>query len=154
MQNPCRYSEVRIRSLRPWVEPLVADLAPGADSLVIRFVSDREQHRLNRDYRAKDASTDVLSFPGSETSDGWHLGDITLSVPTTRRQAATAGHSVEREIRTLILHGVLHCLGYDHEVDDGEMERVEASLRKLWIGWEPKGSPIERPTEPLGTGDV
>ncbi len=62
-----------------------------------------------------------------------HLGDVAISVPTAERQARAAGHTLERELRTLILHGVLHCLGYDHEVDDGTMERFEAQLRTQWL---------------------
>ncbi len=88
--------------------------------------------RVNRSFRSLDKSTDVLSFLGE---DG-HLGDILISVPTARRQAAAAapgGHTVEHELRTLLLHGVLHCLGYDHETDDGEMDRVERRLRRTWL---------------------
>lgn len=173
IQNPCGYSEVAARTLRPWLERLLADLAPDADSAAVRFVSDREMRTLNREYRGKDRSTDVLSFPGDlparhEARNSWrnevamddvsasnesvgdlgrdafpdlhpegvplHLGDIVVSVPTARRQAAEAGHDVGRELRLLVLHGILHCLGYDHEVDDGTMERVERDLRKRWLG--------------------
>ena len=56
-----------------------------------------------------------------------------ISVPTARRQARAAGHSAERELRLLLLHGVLHCLGYDHETDEGEMERLERRLRRRWL---------------------
>ena len=54
-------------------------------------------------------------------------------MPTARRQAAEAGHGVDRELKTLLLHGVLHCLGHDHETDQGEMERLERRLRRTWI---------------------
>jgi len=122
----------------------VAGLAPADASLGVRFTSDRELRRLNSTYRGKDSPTDVLSFPG-ETSDpegpslpgespeGHHLGDVAISVPTARRQAAVAGHGVEREIQVLLLHGLLHCLGYDHETDDGEMDRLEGELRSRWL---------------------
>lgn len=129
LQNPNRYPEASARRLRPWLERLVAALAPEAESLGVRFAGDREVRRLNRAYRGKDTPTDVLSFPGE---DG-HLGDILISVPVARRQAAAAGHPVEREIRVLLLHGLLHCLGYDHETDEGEMERLERRLRRTWI---------------------
>jgi probable rRNA maturation factor len=89
--------------------------------------------RLNRDFRGKDASTDVLSFPGSVGGEGRHLGDVAIAVPTARRQAAAAGHDTERELRLLLLHGVLHCLGHDHETDGGEMERLERRLRRRWL---------------------
>ena len=129
LQNPNRYPEVRARRLRPWLARLLAAVAPGRESLGVRFCSDRETRRVNRDFRGQDKSTDILSFPGE---DG-HVGDILISVPTARRQAAEAGHGIEREIKTLLLHGVLHCRGYDHETDDGEMERVERRLRRTWL---------------------
>ena len=148
LQNPNRYPEAGARRLRPWLERLASTLAEkelpadaaGADTLTlgVRFASDREMQRVNRDYRGKDKPTDVLSFPGEpEPSDGEHgsrhLGDILISIPTARRQAAERGHTVERELKVLLLHGLLHCLGYDHEADQGEMERLERRLRRTWI---------------------
>ena len=133
LQNPCQYREAGARRVRPWLEPLVAGLAAGYSGFVVRFVSDREMRQLNRFYRSKDATTDVLSFPGEEGPDGLYLGDVVLCVPAARRQAAAAGHSVDRELKVLILHGILHCLGHDHETDDGTMERLEKRLRRRWI---------------------
>jgi len=140
LQNPNRYPEVRARRLRPWLERLLDSLAPPPDhrGLGVRFCGDREMRRTNRRYRGLDKTTDVLSFPGDGTDDGTddgteepeHLGDILISVPVARRQAAEAHHEPEREIQILLLHGVLHCLGYDHETDGGEMERLERRLRK------------------------
>jgi probable rRNA maturation factor len=127
--NPNRYPEAAMRRLRPWLAALVATLAPQADSLGVRFVGDREMRRVNRQFRGQDKTTDVLSFPGEEP----HLGDILVSVPMARRQAAAAAHGVGGELKTLLLHGILHCLGYDHETDRGEMERLERRLRRTWI---------------------
>jgi probable rRNA maturation factor len=127
--NPNRYTESGPRRLRLWLASLVAALAPEAESLGVRFVSDREMRRVNRRFRGKDRTTDILSFPG----ENGHLGDVLVSVPAARRQAAAAGHEVHRELQTLLLHGVLHCLGYDHETDQGEMERLERRLRRSWI---------------------
>lgn len=129
LQNPNRYPEARARVLRLWLERLLAELVPDAASLGVRFSGDREMRRVNRQFRGKDKTTDVLSFPGDEG----HLGDILISVPTARRQAEEAGHAAERELKVLLLHGVLHCLGYDHETDQGEMERLERWLRRRWI---------------------
>lgn len=133
LQNPNRYPEAATRRLRPWLERLVCSLVPvtaGKErSLGVRFSGDREMRRVNREFRGKDKTTDVLSFPGEEE----HVGDILISVPTARRQAAEAGHPVEREIRILLLHGLLHCMGYDHETDNGTMERLERKLRRVWI---------------------
>ena len=156
LQNPCSYPESGARRVRPWLTVVLTALAPAAASFTVRFVSDQEMRRLNRSYRQKDATTDVLSFPGdfeprssvahpSVASEGadevagdehlgtGHLGDVAISVPVARRQAAERGHSVERELRFLMLHGLLHCLGYDHETDDGTMERLEQRLRARWI---------------------
>lgn len=145
LQNPCRYQEAGARRLRPWIEPLVEELVPAADSFALRFVSDREMRRLNATYRRRDATTDVLSFPGdlvpSPEDPGdrgaarseCHLGDVVVSVPAARRQASKLGHSVERELRILTLHGVLHCMGHDHETDGGTMERLERRLRLRYV---------------------
>ena len=139
-QNPNRYPDVGVRTLRPWLEPLLSELVPSAESLTIRLVSDREMHRLNATFRGRDKTTDVLSFPGElealadgEMLDPGHLGDVVLSMPTTRRQAERHGHGVERELKILILHGILHCMGYDHPTDDGTMEHLAARLRARWI---------------------
>lgn len=146
VQNAARAPEVRVRQLRPWLLALLADLAPRAASFTLRFTSDREMRDLNHRYRGKDKSTDVLTFPGDlhgqqelelgATSPGAaepHLGDVIVAMPTARRQAVAAGHSVERELRLLTLHGLLHCLGYDHETDDGAMERLEQQQRRRWL---------------------
>jgi probable rRNA maturation factor len=133
LQNPRRFPEAGARRIRPWLSELVAVVAPAADSLGVRFTGDREMRRLNRTYRGRDAATDVISFPGGTTPEGRHLGDLVVAVPTARRQAAAAGHGVERELRALLLHGVLHCLGHDHETDDGAMERLERRLRRRWL---------------------
>ena len=133
LQNPNRYPEAGARELRPWLSRLLAEIAPAAVSLGVRFASDREVRRANRSFRGKDQPTDVLSFPGDPEGADGHLGDILISVPTARRQAAAAGHPGERELRILLLHGVLHCLGHDHETDQGQMERLERRLRRTWI---------------------
>jgi probable rRNA maturation factor len=92
----------------------------------ILFCGDRRMRTLNRRYRRKDRPTDVLSFP---SNDGL-LGDIVISVPYAARQAKRRGESTAREIDRLLLHGFLHLLGYDHETDEGEMDALEAKLKK------------------------
>jgi probable rRNA maturation factor len=96
-------------------------------SATVAFVSDKSIRRLNQQFRGVDKATDVLSFPADEPNN---LGDIAVSVQTATRQAKENGLSFEREIAQLILHGLLHLCGYDHESDDGEMNRLELKLRR------------------------
>ena len=124
---------VRAATLRKWLERLVRELAPDSTSLTLRLAGAAQVQALNERYRRLARPTDVLSFPGGETPEGRHLGDIVIAVPIAQRQAREAGHDLLRELRILALHGVLHCLGYDHESDGGEMERIEADLRQRWV---------------------
>ena len=115
----------------PWVSRTkkMLDMMGKPDSSVtIAFVSDRKIRELNRQFRGIDKSTDVLSFPGEDTS--LNLGDIAISAETASRQAKENGLTLNGEIAQLILHGLLHLSGYDHEADNGEMNRLELRLRK------------------------
>ena len=96
-------------------------------SATIAFVSDKKIHKLNRQFRNVDKPTDVLSFPADEEMN---LGDIAISVETAAMQAKENGLTFDGEIAQLILHGLLHLSGYDHETDNGEMNRLELRLRK------------------------
>ena len=111
--------------------------------ITVCLVSDAEIARLNETFRKKKGPTDVLSFPAvargrpvrlrrgaKPVKVGVDLGDIAISPATARRYAKKNGRNLSSELRVLILHGVLHLLGYDHETDRGEMDRVEAKLRK------------------------
>jgi probable rRNA maturation factor len=95
------------------------------------LAGDAEIKELNRRYRHCDEVTDVLAFAADEgePADGRYLGDLVVSVDTARRQAEELGHPVDREVRVLILHGLLHLAGFDHETDQGEMQRIEEKLR-------------------------
>jgi probable rRNA maturation factor len=135
--NGQRSRRLDLRSIRRFVERLVEVAPPGgADRLAVCFVSDRTMRSYNRRYRARDATTDVLSFPDGTSQaleGGRHLGDIVISVPEAERQAREAGHAVSREIRILLLHGYLHLLGHDHATDGGAMMRLERRLRRLLL---------------------
>ena len=98
-------------------------------SATIAFVSDRKIRELNRQFRGIDKATDVLSFPAG-ASDALELGDIAISVDTAATQAKENGLKFEGEVAQLILHGLLHLSGYDHETDNGEMNRLELRLRR------------------------
>ena len=89
--------------------------------LAIAFVNDAAMRDLNRKFRRKNKTTDVLTFRD--------LGDIVISLDQARRQARDEKHSLATEVRYLVLHGILHALGYDHETDNGEMNALELSLR-------------------------
>lgn len=130
-QNPAR-ADIG-RPLR-WLERLIGELAPGTDTVGVRLVTRRESAELNGRYRGREEPTDVLSFPGGSGPEGRHLGDIVICPAVARAQARSAGHPPEEELKTLLLHGLLHCLGHDHETDDGGMERLERRLRRRWIG--------------------
>jgi len=97
------------------------------DSATIAFVSDKKIRELNRQFRDVDKATDVLSFPAEEPNN---LGDVAISVETAATQAKENRLSFENEIAQLILHGLLHLSGYDHETDNGEMNRLELRLRR------------------------
>jgi probable rRNA maturation factor len=101
----------------------------GEVSLVL--TGDRAMRRLNARYRGKDKSTDVLSFPGDPKTG---LGDIVISVETATRNARRLRRTVPQELDVLALHGFLHVLGYDHEKDDGTMDRLERRLRRRLLG--------------------
>ena len=96
------------------------------------FAGDRTLRRLNARYRGQDKATDVLSFPGEGGEAG--LGDIVISVETAARNARGLHRSVHQELDVLALHGFLHVLGYDHETDDGTMDRLERRLRRRLLG--------------------
>lgn len=112
-------------------------------TLTITFIRDRAMRQLNRDYRQIDKPTDVLSFAYHEAPDHFevgfdsenapHLGDVVISVETAERYAAELGLTFDREIEHLIIHGTLHLAGYDHETDNGEMNRLERKLRKEFL---------------------
>ena len=133
LQNPRRYRSLRTEQLSDWLQRLIESVAPETTSFAVRFVGDEEMRLLNSRYRGRDRATDVLSFPGEESPEGRHLGDLVISIPTARRQADAHRVSEHIEIRGLLLHGVLHCLGYDHESDDGEMDALEERLRREWM---------------------
>ena len=114
------------------------ELKLGRREVTVCFVEDREIARLNGKFRGKPKPTDVLSFPanGTDASDflcesgASFLGDIAISPQAAKRNAKRFGRTLNEELRILILHGVLHLLGYDHEADNGEMDRKETRLRR------------------------
>ena len=141
---------VRPRPLGAFLAKACNLVLPPAAGVAVCLISDAEIARLNQTYRKKAGPTDVLSFPANGAGrpearprkailppgdTPAHLGDIAISPAAARRNARGLGRTVNEELRVLILHGVLHLAGYDHEVDQGQMERYERRLRRrLGIG--------------------
>ncbi len=96
--------------------------------ITVLLAGDARLKELNRAFRRKNKPTDVLSFPAVENGEG-HAGDLAISVETAARQAAEHGHSLDAELHILMLHGLLHLAGFDHEADHGEMRMLESRLR-------------------------
>ncbi len=97
--------------------------------VTVLLTTDTTIRRLNRQFRGKNKATDVLSFPASQDVTREIAGDLAISVPTARGQAREQGHRLATEIKVLMLHGLLHLAGYDHEADSGQMARRELRLR-------------------------
>lgn len=114
------------REARAFARRLESELTGGRPFTCL-ITGDAQLRRLNRDFRRKDYATDVLSFPSKQTLG--FLGDIAISFEHARRQAAEYGHDLGQEIEILMLHGVLHLLGMDHEKDRGQMARAENKWR-------------------------
>ncbi len=112
-------------------------LGLGASELSLRLVRDAEIHALNRDYRGRDRATDVLSFSlreGEFGHVGGAIGDVVISLDTAARQAHENGFTIGEEVERLLVHGILHLAGYDHEISPREerrMKRKEQAMRVL-----------------------
>lgn len=101
-----------------------------AGEVEVLLTSDAELRRLNKAFRGKNKATDILSFPTPAEIADEHAGDLAISLETAARQAAEHGHTLVDEIKILLLHGLLHLDGEDHETDSGEMAARELGLRK------------------------
>ncbi|MEZ5353180.1 MAG: rRNA maturation RNase YbeY [Bryobacteraceae bacterium] len=112
--------------LKAFAHRLESEVA-GGRPFVCLITDDRELRRLNREFRGKDEPTDVLSFP---STDGQSLGDLAISADRAREQGPRYGHGETEESAILMLHGLLHLMGMDHERDRGAMRRAETRWRK------------------------
>jgi len=99
-------------------------------AVTILVTSSRELRRLNQRFRGKDKPTDVLSFPAEMISRGRFAGDVAISADIAAQNARRLGHSPAEEVKILVLHGLLHLAGYDHEADNGTMAKRESRLRE------------------------
>ena len=127
--NRQRRFKIDTESWTTFATKALAAIGKSESSATIAFVSDKRIRDLNRQFRGIDKATDVLSFPADEPDES-NLGDIAISAETAATQAKENGLSFDDEIAQLILHGLLHLSGYDHETDNGEMNRLELRLRR------------------------
>ena len=118
--------DFRRRTVERFARRLQDEVAKGQPFGCL-ITGDTELRRLNRDFRGLDYPTDVLSFPAAAPAT--HLGDLAISLGRARVQAREFGHGPEQEVEILMLHGVLHLLGFDHEIDRGQMARAEKRWR-------------------------
>ena len=138
--NRQRLAPIDVQRLANLADAALASLGRADEHIAVVVVRDRVIRSLNRKYRRSDRATDVLSFPAGEAQPGDRrssvaeaqrfIGDIAISMDSALRQAESAGHSLQREVDELLIHGVLHLCGYDHATDRGQMNRIELRLRK------------------------
>ena len=144
--NRQRLARIDARRVASLVNTTLGAIGRAEANLTVAFVRDRVIRDLNRKFRGDDRVTDVLSFPAEDerghasevsifgSGVSAFLGDIVVSTDTALKQADNAGHSFERELNELVIHGVLHLCGYDHETDRGQMNRLELRLRRKLLG--------------------
>jgi probable rRNA maturation factor len=134
IQPPIRARFGRSAFTKRGLEAFLSDAVQATKlegSVSVLLTDDEEIRRLNREFRGKDKPTDVLSFPAGDRAEHARMaGDLAISVETAAREADQRGHGLEIELRVLLLHGVLHLAGFDHETDSGEMARKERLLQK------------------------
>jgi probable rRNA maturation factor len=131
--NRQRRVPVAIPPLQQFYERVRGELGFAPDCVTVQLISDTSMAKLNEKYRGKQGPTDVLSFPANGARPAKHaeyVGDIAISPETARRNARRFSRSLPLEMRILILHGMIHLAGFDHETDGGQMERYERRLRR------------------------
>lgn len=132
--NRQRKWHIELERWERFVSEALGVLPGSASGATVSFVSDRTMSKLNRRWRAKRGTTDVLAFPAEQNEfeqlEGSTLGDVVISVEQAARQAADNKLHLDEEIAQLILHGLIHLCGFDHATDDGEMNRLELRLRR------------------------
>ena len=154
--NRQRKVRLNTKSFESFSLEVAREMKLGRRWFDVAFVNDLEIQRLNTAFRQKRKPTDVLSFPwvwDLEPSgvrkarrgdlDGF-LGDVIISAETARRDTMEERSTLHLKIRQLILHGLLHLLGYDHETDNGEMQRLESGLRRKLRIDRPEHSAVRR----------
>lgn len=140
ISNRQRRVKIPRKQLQLFLARVRRELRLGRAEFSVAMVTDAEISRLNKVYRGKSGPTDVLSFPASAASRGStarrrpgvarSLGDIAIAPAVAQKYARRNSRTLSHELRVLLLHGILHLLGYDHEADHGHMDRIEQKLRR------------------------
>lgn len=132
----CRLKRVSVReaTLRRVTGKLLRLLDEAEAEVCVALVSDTRMRRLNRTYRNQDRTTDVLAFAYREVKSDVAplLGDVVISIPEARRQAKACSHSLDEEVLRLLIHGVLHLVGYDHERSRQQARRMQRKETELF----------------------
>ena len=132
--NRQRSKPINAKQLRELSEQALQTIGSSKQAATVVFVSDAAIRKLNKQFRGQDQVTDVLSFPHEaerfEAENQLQLGEVVIGVGRAAAQAKQNGLTFSNEVEQMILHGLLHLCGYDHETDDGEMNRLEVKLRK------------------------
>jgi probable rRNA maturation factor len=143
--NRQRRVPVATRPLQHFYERVRQELRFPPEAVTVQLISDNAMARLNRTFRKKHGPTDVLSFPAERArprENAKYVGDIAISAETARRNARRFSRALSVEMRILILHGMIHLAGFDHETDHGEMDRLERRLRRrLGVADRPNNTP-------------
>lgn len=131
--NRQRGVNLALQPLQEFFDRARRELRFPQDAVTVQFISDAAMARLNQNFRHKRGPTDVLSFPANGVKSKRslpYIGDIAISPQTARRNARRFSRTLPTEMRILILHGMIHLAGFDHENDDGQMDRLERTLRR------------------------
>jgi len=134
-----RHVLIREAAVRRVVQKLLACVGEAESEISIEFVGNTRMRRLNRDFRQKDRTTDVLAFACREAGGPASpmLGDVVVSVPTAMGQAVALEYSLNEELVRLLIHGLLHLVGYDHELGEKEARRMRGKEEKLLAALKP-----------------
>jgi probable rRNA maturation factor len=144
VQNRSRHRPPSSRYLLALVTTILRKESPRTEGMGLIFVDDAEMKRINTAHRKKKKTTDVLSFPSDLPKGAYpYLGDVVISLSLSRTLAKSAGVSTTRYCSTLLIHGLLHLCGYDHEKDKGEMMKRQAFWERRALKSDPL--PMERP---------
>jgi len=126
---------IKLKDLKMVAENVLKHYGKEKENVTILLCGNRLIKKLNKEYLSKNSPTNVIAFPINEIlEDGKYLGDIAISIPYALSSVKGSEEKLENEIKKLIIHGILHLLGWDHEKDSGEMEKEEEKLRRFFIG--------------------